>query len=144
MDLFAVILLILGIVALGIWSRQLRQRKQMQLRDIIHTERMRAMEKGVPFDSLDHEGMTQELAKMNEETQPMESNTNRSVLWIRLYALCLGLLFLFGGLAVVAGFPLVGDPEIKMMWPMGFIPGLIGLGLLLFYGLSRGYEKRLS
>jgi len=144
MDLLAVTLLILGIIALGIWSRQLRLRRQMQLRDIVHDERMKAMDKGVPFEALEHESITRELAQMTEETHTMGSNTNTSVLWLRLYALCLGLVFLFGGIGVVAGFPLIGDAEARGMWPIGFIPTLVGLGLLLFYGLSRGYEKRLD
>jgi hypothetical protein len=144
MDMLAITLLILGIIALGIWRKQLRQRRQMQLHDIIHSERMKAMDKGVPFEALEHESMTTELARMNEEIHTMGSDRNTSVQWIRLYALCLGLLFLFGGIAVVAGFPLIEDADMQVMWPIGFIPTLIGLGLLLFYGLSRGYEKRLN
>ena len=102
------------------------------------------MEKGIPFSDLDHEGMARELAQMNEESGSMESNTKRSILWIRLYALCLGILFLFGGAGVVAGFPLLEDAEFHGYWAVGFIPALMGLGLLIFYGLSRGYEKHLN
>ena len=144
MDVFAVILLVLGLVALAIWSRHLREAKQMQIRKIIHEERMRAMEKGIPVEDLDHEGMARELAQMNEGTRMQGSDANRNVMWIRISALCFGLIFLLGGAGVVAGFPLVGDPEFQTMWPMGFIPALIGLGLLLFHGLTRGYEKKLN
>ena len=144
MDVLSFILLILGLFTLGIWSKQLRGRNQFQLRQIIHKERMRAMEKGISFSDLDHECMTQELAQMNEETGKMESNTNRSILWIRLYALCLGILFLFGGIGMVAGFPLIENEDFRAFWAVGFIPALMGLGLLIFYGLSRGYDKKLS
>jgi hypothetical protein len=144
MEFLSVVILILGIFALGLWSRHLRERKQNKIREIVHNERMRAMEKGVPFSDLDHAGMTREIERMNEETRIMESKTSKSVLWIRLNALCLGLLFLFGGIGIVAGFPLVGNEEFRMFWSVGFIPVLIGLGLLIFYGLSRGYEQRLQ
>ena len=144
MDVLAAILLVLGLVALVVWSRHLREAKQMQIRKIIHEERMIAMEKGIPFETLDHEGMTRELAQMNEKTRMLESDMKRNVMWIRLSALCFGLLFLFGGIGIAAGFPLVGEAEIKEMWSVGLIPALIGIGLLLFNGLCRGYEKRLG
>ena len=144
MDVLGYVLLILGLIGLGIWSKHLRGRKQIQLREIIHNERMRAMEKGIPFSDLNHESMAQELAQMNEESGNMVSNTQRSVLWIRLYALCLGILLLFGGIGIVVGFPLVGDEEFRSFWACGFIPALMGFGLLIFYGLSRGYVKKPS
>jgi len=66
------------------------------------------------------------------------------MIWIRISALCFGLIFLFGGIGVAVGLTLVGDIEMKAMWPLGLIPALIGLGLLIFNGLSRGYEKKLN
>jgi len=139
MDVIGFTLLVLGLVALGIWSKHLRGRKQIQIRQIIHDERMRAMEKDISFSDLNHESMARELAQMNEESGNMESNTKRSILWIRLYALCIGILLLFGGTGIVAGFRLVEDEECRAFWATGFIPILMGLGFLIFYGLSRGY-----
>lgn len=144
MEFIGFVFLVLGIIALGLLSKHLRGRKQIQIRQIIHNERMRAMEKGLPFSDLDHEGMMQELAQLNGESRNMETNTKRSVLWIRLYALCLGILFLFGGIGMVAGFSLMKDQEFSAYWSAGFIPALMGLGLLIFYGLSSGYDKKLS
>jgi hypothetical protein len=144
MDMLAVILLILGLWALAVWNKHLREARQMQIRDIMHKERITAMEKGIPFKDLNHGGMAGELSQVNGSRSMLEHDMNRNVIWIRLSALCLGILFLFGGIAVAAGFPMVGDAEIQAMWPMGLIPGLIGLGLLLFFGLSRGYENRLK
>ena len=143
MDVLAVILLILGLGALAVWNKHLREAKLTRIRDIMHQERITAMEKGIPLENLDHGGMAQELSQTNGSRSMLESDMNRNVIWIRLSALCLGILFLFGGIAVVAGFPMVGDAEVQAMWPIGFIPGLIGLGLLLFFGLSRGYENKL-
>lgn len=144
MDVFAVILLVLGLVALAIWSKHLREGKQMQIRKIIHDERMRAMDKGISLDDLDHEGMVRELAQMSEATRMLESDTRKYLVWIRVAALCFGLLFLFGGIGIAAGFPLVDNADCKGMGPIGLIPGLIGVGLLLFTGLCRGYEKKLN
>jgi hypothetical protein len=140
MEVFAVILLVLGLGALAIWSKHLRDAKQMQIHKIIHEERMRAMEKGIPIEDLNNEGMARALAQMTEGARIPGSDPKSNIMWIRVSALCLGLLFLMGGIGVAAGFPLVGDAEIQMMWSIGFIPALIGFGLLLFYGLSRRYE----
>ena len=144
MEVFSYILLVLGLVALAIWGKHLRGAKQMQIRKIMHEERMIAMEKGIPFKDLNHEGVTRELAQMNEETRMLHSDTKRYVMWIRLSALCFGLLFLFGGIGIGVAFPMVGDAEVREMWSVGIIPALIGIGLLLFYGLCRGYEKKLD
>ena len=144
MEVLAYVLLVLGLVGLAIWGKHLREAKQMQIRKIIHEERMIAMEKGIPFEDLNHEGMARELEMMTDSTRLQESGARRQVMWIRVCALCFGLLFLFGGIGVVVGFPMIEDPEFQTMWPMGLIPSLIGLGLLLFYGLGRGYENRLG
>ncbi len=144
MDVLAVMLLILGLVALAVWSKHLRGEKQMQIRKIIHEERMTAMEKGISFEDLDHEAMAGELAEMNEKTGTCPSEDASYMMWIRVAALCFGLLFLLGGIGVAASFSLVDDAELQPMWPTGIIPALIGLGLLLFYGLCRGYEKKLN
>ncbi len=144
MDMLAVSLLILGLVALAVWARHLRGAKLMQIRKIIHEERMTAMEKGISFEDLDHEAMDGELAELNGKTGPRASEAASYMMWIRVAALCFGLLFLLGGIGVAAGFSLVDDAEFQPMWPIGIIPALIGLGLLLFYGLCRGYEKKLN
>jgi hypothetical protein len=144
MEVFAVILLVLGLAALALWSRHLREAKQMQIRKIMHDERMVAMEKGIPFQELDHDGMARELTSLSEGSRMPESEMKKNLIWIRLAALCFGLLFLFGGIGVTAGFPLVGDAEARGMWPLGLIPALIGIGLLLFHGLCRGYDKKLN
>jgi hypothetical protein len=43
----------------------------------------------------------------------------------------------FGGIATSVGMYLVKDPEFSNYWAMGLIPTLIGLGLLIFYLMSR-------
>ncbi len=144
METFAVILLILGLVALAVWSKHQREAKQMQIRKIIHEERMTAMDKGISFEDLDHEAITLELTQMNEKARMLAPDRLSYMLWIRMSALCFGLLFLFGGVGVAVGFRLVNDPEFEPMWPIGLIPALIGLGLLLFNGLCRGYEKKMN
>jgi len=144
METLAFMLLIVGLAGLAIWSRHLRGAKQMQIRKIIHEERMTAMEKGISFDDLQHETMAGELAAMSEKRSPRLSESANTMMWIRVATLCFGLLFLLGGIGTAVGLRLVDDAEYQVMWPLGIIPSLIGFGLLLFYGLCRGYEKKLN
>ena len=44
----------------------------MQIRKIMHQERMIAMKKGISFEDLNHESMAQELTQMNEKTNMLE------------------------------------------------------------------------
>jgi hypothetical protein len=110
----------------------------------MHEERMTAMEKGIPFEDLQHEDMAQALARVNGDSEMPKPGGLVQVLWIRMATLCFGLLFLFGGIAVTAGFPLVKDPEYQAVWPVGLIPVLVGLGLLIFCGMCRSYEAKLK
>jgi len=76
-----------------------------------------------------------EMAKQ----EPRPSNPAAGVGWVRLIALCIGLAGLFGGIGIAAGMSATSDPDISGMWSMGIIPSAIGLGLLVFYYLSRNF-----
>jgi hypothetical protein len=51
---------------------------------------------------------------------------------------------MFGGVGMIVAFLLAWDPELKSIWPVGFIPAMIGVGLLLFYVLSRSSVESLD
>lgn len=142
MDVLAVTMLILGLVALAVWRNHLHASKRMQIQKIIHEERMMAMEKGVAIEDLKHESLNQDITKDGVDNG-LEQHGSKSLMWVRICSLCFGLIFFFGGVGMTIGFPLASDEEIKGMWSMGLIPVLIGIGLLLFYGLSKGYENKL-
>lgn len=73
------------------------------------------------------------------------SNPAGAVMWVRLIALCIGLAGLFGGVGVAIGMSAVtADPEITGMWSLEIIPAAIGLGLLVFYYLSRNFSVPLN
>ncbi|MBU0753973.1 MAG: hypothetical protein KJ645_02460 [Planctomycetes bacterium] len=144
METYAVTLLVLGLVALAIWSKHLRDAKLTQIRNVIHEERMKAMEKGIPFENLQHDGLTGELSQLKAGAGMHGADARQFMLWIRVSALCFSLLFIFGGIGSLIGLRLVSKPEAQGMWPLSFIPALTGFGLLEFYGLCRGHEKNLS
>ena len=97
------------------------------------------MERDLPAPDAD-------TAKIESLLADSDGNPDRmggaSVHWVRLTALALGLTCVFGGAGMMPGFYFVNDPEASGMWPLGLIPVLIGVGLLLFVRLSRGLAEK--
>jgi hypothetical protein len=138
-DFFVAVLLILGLVAAGIWWRHLRDAKLLRLREMIHQERMTNMESNSSGATNDQALDEFLLDYAKRESRP--SNPAAAVMWVRLIALCIGLAGLFGGVGIAIGmFAVTSEPEISGAWSMGIIPAAIGLGLLVFYYLSRNFS----
>lgn len=141
-SLLFLIILVLGLVGFNLWRRNLWQDKQLRLREIIHAERMLAMEKNLPLPDTNEERYWDAIGGLGIAAN---QETRGGVFWVRLLALCLGLTSLFGGIGVVAAL-LVITPESRDMremasaWPLGLIPVFVGLGLMLFFLLSKGLE----
>jgi len=135
MELLAFVVLVLGLVGSSILRRHLILARQFELRQIIHEERMRAMEKNVEPPEADDGALARALG----DTQGPRSNGKgwlfSSVLWVRLVCLCLGLTAFFGGVGTCIGLAIsTGEPF--EYWPLGLIPAFIGVGLLIFYAMS--------
>ncbi len=136
---FVTVLFVLGLVAAAIWRRHLRDAKLMKLREMIHRERMATME-SKPTDGVENRQLDEQLLDMAKE-EPRTPNPEAALMWVRLIALCIGLASLFGGVGLAVGmYAVTSDPEITGMWSMGIIPSAIGLGLLVFYYLSRNFS----
>jgi hypothetical protein len=135
-EFLATVLLVLGLLALGILRRYLRNRQRLRLHEMAHRERMLAMEKGVPvsevpagsdFDAWLDEAWTDRL---------LDGGRDRRV------ALALGLVMLFAGagaLLLAWRLPATStDSEtLKLAASLGLIPLLASFGLLLYYRLTR-------
>lgn len=143
MEVLGVAVLILGLVGLGILNRYLRERKLTRMHEMLHLERLRAMEKGIPLPDLGHDDIVRELRSLCTADQPGRAQ-HGAMVWLRVYSLSLGLIFLLGGVGALAGLLLVPEHEAGQFWPLGLIPVMIGVGLLLFYSLTRGYADRTS
>jgi hypothetical protein len=138
MELLALLtLVVFGFVGFGILQKFLRGQSVGRHREMIHKERMAAMEKGLPIDSL---GVDQELTMKNEVSG---QNQEKVLVWVRLVALCLGLFFLLVGIGMCIAFHFAHMQDLNTIWTVGFIPVLGGIGLLLFVVLSRGFKSSL-
>jgi hypothetical protein len=140
----ALTLLILGFVGASIWRRHLYQAKLLRLREISHTERMAAMERDLPVPQSDPSGVGALLGDDERTDTSRELVNGAGVRWIRFVALALGLTSLFGGLGALPGLYYQADQEASGMWPIGLIPVMVGVGLLIFVLLSRGLAEQLG
>lgn len=134
--LFGVTLLF-GFLAYGLTKRYLDDKNKMQLREMAHQERLKAIEQEVPLVEISHENGL-------DLNGAARARDGKNLIWLRLASLCLGLASTFGGVGMLAAFALAGDPEMKKVWPIGLIPAMIGLGLLLFYAMSRSAGEALE
>ena len=101
------------------------------------------MEKGAEVPALDEE-IERSLLATGAPAPPRTQRSIKGLLWVRLTGLCLGWFLLFTGIGMTAGFSLVMDDDIRDVWALGFIPAMAGIGLLLFYRLSRDYAERFA
>ena len=135
-EFLATVLLILGLLALGVLRRYLRNRQRLRLHEMAHRERMLAMEKGLPVSEVP--------AGSDFDAWLDEAWTDRLLDggWDRRVALALGLVILFASTgALLLAWRLPGsstDAEtLKLAASLGLIPLMASFGLLLYHRLTR-------
>lgn len=115
--------------ALTIWARHLRDAKRVAMREMIHRERMAALEKGQPLPEVPAEAASGAERGMD------------AAAWVSRAALLAGLALVFAGIGLLVSFSLTPNrPEtagLGDLASMGFLPIFTGVGLLLFYVLDR-------
>jgi len=135
-----VLALLAAWAALGVLNLHLRQRHRLRLREIIHRERMAALEKSVPLPELDPALDDAFLESMGV------SPADRALQKARIGALAAGLVLILGGIGFVIAFLLIPEtPQTLGMREeasLGLIPFFLGLALLLFHRLSRPAADR--
>lgn len=97
---------------------------RLRHRHMVHLERMAAIDKGVFEPTSGDDEMTE---NPSTDAQRIDSFT-----WFRITSLGFGLLFLFGGVGVLAGLASVDNDELQSLSTLGLIPIMAGFGLLLF------------
>ncbi len=117
--------LALAVILAFIWGRQyLKLRKRHLEREMLHRERLLAMEKGIPLP---------EFPTLAEEPSGSLLDYLSGSIAIPKLALGCGLILIFGGAGMVAAFLIVPDSELHKVWSVGLIPGFIGVGFVLYY-----------
>lgn len=145
--LIAFLLLIVIVAGYQLGDRALRQRRMLRLKEMAHKERLAALEQGVPVAELPDQELEEELMGRGEAAMVETSGSlgnGRALQWVRVVALGIGLLSVFSGLGWYVGVRLVPETTdtagIPALASLGFIPVLSGIGLLLFYAMTRNIE----
>ena len=121
----------LGLLALLIWGLHLRAMRRARRTELLHEERMLAMEKGIPLP---------ELPQIEDALRPWPDRlTNSDPRW----ALIVGVLSTFGGAGFIAAVLIMAtrSPDAYHFWPLGLLAVFFGTGCLVLYGLLRRGRK---
>ena len=114
-----------------VWGmKYVHTRKRQEERQMIHRERILAMEKGIPLPEFPIQEDDSARSALLEI-----SNASRSLL-PKLTLGC-GLIVFFLGTGVLVALKMHPDSEMSSMWTMSFIPIFVGVGFLLYHVLLR-------
>jgi cytochrome c-type biogenesis protein CcmH/NrfF len=106
---------VLCIAGAVLWHRSNRRRREM-----MHQERMTALEKGVPLPEVEDA----RWRRFTRERSPQGTLQGAIVL-------------IFLGVGGMAGFGLSPSEQLRVFWTLPLPLVFLGLGLLLYYGLTR-------
>ncbi len=112
-----------AIVIYFFWTE--RNKKYRHVQDLIHKERMNAIERGVPYPELPPYAATEEKYHVNGSSP----NPRRMLAW--------GVVLLIGGVGVLVSLLISQNDDLRHNWTLGFVPMFFGFGLGLAYCLLR-------
>ena len=124
---------VFGFAAVLLIAWHLRSKRKLEKLNIIHQERMKAMDKGIPLPEFpeltEDEGkvLIRKALASNMEARP----------WNPRWPLGVGALLIMGGLGTSLAMRLSGWDFHNELWPFGLIGVFVGVGMFLFYSLTR-------
>ena len=124
---------VFGFAAVLLVAWHLRNRRRLEKLQIIHEERMKAMEKGIPlpeFPDLEESESKIILGKA------LASNIEATP-WNPKWPLGVGALLIMGGLGTTVAMMLSNFQDSNQLWPFGMIGVFVGVGFFFFYALTR-------
>jgi hypothetical protein len=126
------------VAALLVVREHLKHKKRLEVRAMIHRERLAAIEKGLsPMEVQPASG--DELVSGLHHGAGFSGSPPFDPRLAGKVALGLGLVLLMGGIGYVVGFALVPETRetvgMQALAPLGAIPALTGVGLILFWWL---------
>lgn len=119
----------LGLLALLIWGLHLRATRRARRLEMLHEERMLAMEKGIP------------LAEMPQMEESLRAWPDRVASSDPRWTLMVGVISVFLGAGIMATVLTIKSNDARQFWPLGLLPMFWGFGFLLLYGLLRHGRK---
>ena len=124
---------VFGFIAVILVAWHMRSRRRFERLQIIHEERMKAMEKGIPlpeFPALEDDETTGKIGVALSANMAPRA-------WNPRWPLGVGVLLIMGGTGVMVAMMLSGREPLNELWPFGLIGDFLGIGMFLFYFLTR-------
>ncbi len=116
-----------GWAAICILIWQLRQRRHDRRMELIHKERMAAMERGIPAPELPD----------YDAPRPQHDSLWSQIKLNPRWPLGVGAIFVMLGIGTTIALRWSGEDYHQRVWSFGLIPIFFGVGLFLHYGLTR-------
>lgn len=116
-----------ALVLIVIWH--LRSKRRMEKMGLIHEERMKAIEKGVPLPEFPELSEEAKMQQFDQVFTPPKLNPR--------WPIGVGAVIIMAGLGLLVAMMLSGDREMVKLWSIGLIPISFGFGLVLYYFLTR-------
>lgn len=119
-------------ILIGILAESQRQKSKLARQELLQRERLAAIDNGIPLPDwdtamLDDDGSLVSTAEAHERRKQ----------WFRLLTFCLGLFLCFAGFGMLLAFNIGDDNDFRDIATVGAIPVMAGIGLLLFYVMTR-------
>ncbi len=107
-----------------------KTKRRLHIFDLIHKERMQAIEKGLPYPELPPYAIDEEEDHKHMPIKPTS---------VRVYA-GLAAVIILGGAGALTALIISPDRYLQSLWSMGLIPIFLGVGLLLYAYINRNAE----
>lgn len=121
---------VFGFAAVFLVAWHLRNKRRLEKLQIIHEERMKAMEKGIPLP---------EFPELGENERRMAHFESRQ--WNPRWPLGAGALLVMGGLGTMVALSMSDWELHNELWSFGLIGVFLGFGFFLQYALTRSPRR---
>ena len=118
-------------VLIVVWY--LRSKRRLEEMNLIHQERIKAIDKGVPLPEFPGPSEEARMQQIDKIFTPPKLNPR--------WPLGAGVVVIMAGLGYTVAMLLSSDPEAAKIWSMGLIGVFTGFGLILYYYLTRQPER---
>ena len=124
---------VFGFAAVLLIAWHLRSKRRLEKLNIIHAERMKAMEKGIPLPEFPELGEDEGKALIGKALASNFASKRLNPRW----PLGVGVLLIMGGLGTAVAMRMSAWAMHNELWPFGLIGVFLGIGMFLFYALTR-------
>ncbi|MFN7932875.1 MAG: DUF6249 domain-containing protein [Bryobacteraceae bacterium] len=107
-----------------------KTKRRLHVFDLIHKERMQAIEKGLPYPELPPYAVEDEEGDKHVQWRPVSPRRIAG----------LGIVVILGGAGTLTALIISQDKYLQSLWSMGLIPIFLGVGLLLYAWINRNAE----